>query len=296
MNSKIHLGLRYLGLGFIGLIFVAAIFGLIKKNIYNDKVGINILMVSSKGIGIVGVRNGSGYLNILDLPDDLKIPVLPSRSEFSVETLRKSGIKDKNKEQIMKQSIGEAFGVAITGTIFTNKEISISGILDSLTSLGLESNLSLIDRFRLRSDLTNLVKKGTSFELSLPKAVTDEDEEPDGKVFRKLNTAIFSWSKNQWGQDEIMSETPEIAIVNGSKTQGRARTVAHQVETAGGRVIEVSASESQINGCLISGDKVKHPITYSFLLLAFGCQEDIRGSINKERSAGADIVMVIGDS
>ena len=53
--------------------------------------------------------------------------------------------------------------------------------------------------------------------------VADAVEEADGTEVLKLNSSVFVWSQNQWAADEVLSETAEVTVVNGSGREGKAR-------------------------------------------------------------------------
>jgi hypothetical protein len=184
--------------------------------------------------------------------------------------------------------------VVISGVLKSGEELNVNRLPNQLYSLATRSDLSLIDRYRIFKDVSRILSKKTSLEVTLPKSVTDVSIEADGKEVLKLNSTIFVWSNNQWVVDEILSETAEVVIVNATGEVGAARLVAHQLESAGIRVIDLVSSQKEADSCLIWGEGRKHPMTFDYLTTSFGCRAwdgDIFDYV--DRDVRSDLVLIL---
>lgn len=268
--------------------------GIIRKSIYDSKLGVNILMITKEGMGIVGIRASESLVNFLILPNNLIIE--SPRGDFLVEALWKIGLSGPDSLKATRLGVGRTLGVALGGVIKSNSGLSLYDLLSSLVSFSSHSNLSLIDRIKLYSDISDLLKKGMRLELNFPQSVVDLHEEPDGKKILRANQAVYTWTKNHFSSDEILSETAEVSVVNASGKDGAARLLARQLETAGIRVIEVASSNEKLNGvCLMISEK-NVPRTVLFIEKTFGCKKG--ETLDKkyvEKDVRADLVLVVGE-
>ena len=187
--------------------------------------------------------------------------------------------------------------MVLAGVVKSNSEFGLAGLSGSLISLSSQTNFSIFDRYNLAKSIRNLLTKRTNFEISFPAVAVDSVEEADGTEVLKLNSSIFVWSQNQWVADEVLSETAEVTVVNGSGREGKARWAARQMETAGVRVISLMTARKNTKDCLIWGDEKLHPKTFSFLRLSFNCRtggdDELFDYI--DRDVESDLVVVLGE-
>lgn len=288
--------IRLAGFVFLSLLFVMVMLSFLRKNVYDSRLGINLLLISRDGLGVVAVRPDSGLVSLTRLPDNLVIQTEPSGATYRVEALYKVGLPVKKPLLIAMTSVGQNLGVVLSGVVKTHSDFSLSGLREALFSLTTQGNLSLLDRYQMFVEITNLLRKRSVLTLALPSNVTDVSEEPDGEKVAKLNPAIFVWSRNQWVSDGVLSETAEVVVVNGSGREGKARQVARQIETAGGRVIDLLGAKKDVRGCVLLGDKRAHPRTVDLLVKAFFCRLE-RGlplSTFVDSDVKSDLVMIVG--
>ena len=285
------------GLVFLALVLVMLLVNLLRRNIYDPSLGINILMLAKDGMGIVAVREGSGLVSVTRLPDNLVIPIDPTGAEYRVEAFYKIGLPVADELFVSRVSVGQALGVVLAGVVKSNSEFGLTGLSGSLISLSSQTNFSIFDRYNLAKSIRNLLTKRTNFEISFPAVAVDSVEEADGTEVLKLNSSIFVWSQNQWVADEVLSETAEVTVVNGSGREGKARWAARQMETAGVRVISLMTARKNTKDCLIWGDEKLHPKTFSFLRLSFNCRtggdDELFDYI--DRDVESDLVVVLGE-
>ncbi len=283
--------------GWIFLIMVGVMFviGFWRKNIYDPKLGINILMIGKEGMALVGIRVTENMANFLVLPSNLLIQ--GEKGDYQVEAVAKVGLMDKDNLNATRLSVSRTLGVAMAGVIKTDANIDLAGLFSALSNLSTQTNLSLLDRIALYSDLSGLFKRGVRLELNFPLSGVDTVEEPDGRKLVKVNPAIFSWMKNQWTQDQVLSEGAEVAVINASGKDGLGRLISRQLESAGVRVIDVdSASDVLAGQCVLMGGGKAVPKTYQFILSTFACQV---GSNKDEKyikkEIKTDLVLVVGN-
>lgn len=285
------------GLVFLALVVVMLVVNLLRRNIYDPGLGINILVIAKDGMGIVAVREGSGLVSVTRLPDNLLIPIDPTGAVYRVEAFYKVGLPIADELFVSRVSVGQALGVVLAGVVKTNSEFGLVGLVPSLVSFSSQTNFSIFDRYNLVKSIRNLLAKRTNFETSFPAAVGDVVEEADGEEVVKLNSSVFVWSQNQWVADEVLSETAEVTVVNGSGREGKARLAARQMETAGVRVVSLMAARKNTKDCLIWGNEKLHPKTFSFLKLAFNCQAGSGDELFAyiDHDVESDLVVVLGE-
>lgn len=266
---------RFLGLGWIFiLLLVGMLFlGLYRRGIYDRKLGVNVLFISRDGMGILTLHPEADTVDLVKLPDELKIPLNINGPEYALEALRKTGLPERDGGLMrIRKGVGEALGLVLPAFVKTDSELSLAGFSEGLWSFKTQTNLSLLDRYRLQIEIDRLVRRGLNLEVAFPGGVTDTVVEPDGVSFKKLNSAIYTWSKNQWVSEAALAETAEVGVVNASGVEGLGRVVARQLETAGVRVVEVLGSEKiEEGGCLFSGVVKDHPQTARLFSLFLNC-------------------------
>lgn len=292
---------RVVGIVFLFLVLIMVLVNLLKRNIYDSGLGMNLLVIADDGMGIVAVRSGLELISSTLLPDNLVIPIDFNGAEYQIEAIRKVGLPMENALEISRISVGQALGMVLNGIVKCGCSIRsdlVGGAREALFSWMSQSNLSWFDRYRLFRNISDLLKKKVDLIVSMPQGVVDVHIEPDGKDILKLNTAIFAWSKNQWIFDEILSETAEIVVVNGTGKEGKARLVAKQIEGSGVRVIGLVATDREVDDCIIFGTRDKHPKTFDFLASSYLCtipdKEKKLADYMEDRDIKSDMVLVLG--
>ena len=286
-----------LGLIFLFLVIFTLGLSIAKKRIYDSNLGINLLLMTDGGMGVVSVRQASGIAGITKLPDNLEIQTEPFGGVYLTESFYKVGLPFKDSLDIARISVGQNLGVALSAVVKGKSPLSLTGLREALLSFRTQTNLGLIDRYFLLKDITTLIGKGSVLEIPIPRNVVTNFEAPDGKDILKLNPAVFVWSRNKFTTDEVLSETAELTVVNGSGFEGKARLVARQIESAGGRVIDVLSARNEVSGwCLLAGDLKAHPQTVKFLKYSYNCETSDNIDLNDyiESDVKSDLVMILG--
>lgn len=292
--SRLSRVVNIAGLIFLGSVVAMVFLNLGRRNVYDSRLGINLLMVAKDGMGVVAIRPSAGLVSLTRLPDNLVVPIDSSEASYQVEAFYKVGLPTEDELRVSRVSVGQALGVVISGVLKSGEELNVNRLPNQMYSLGTRSDLSLIDRYRIFKDVSGILSKKASLEVVLPKSAADVFVEADDKEVLKLNSTIFVWSKNQWVVDEVLSETAEVVIVNATGVTGAARSVAHQLESAGIRVIDLMSARKEADSCLVWGERRKHPVTFDYLVTAFGCrvwEGDIFDYI--DRDARSDLVLVL---
>lgn len=295
--SQAKTWLERLGLVFVGLVILLVFLSFYARRLFDPKLGINVLFMAEDGVGILSVHPESQTVGLVKLPSDLKIPLGLDGPEYSLEAIRKTGLPERDGMVRFRQGTGLALGVIVPALVRTKGKLTVPAFLEDLWSWRTQTNLTLVDRYRLIGELDRLIKRGLNLEVSFPKTVTDMVEEPDGRRFLKLNAAIYAWSRNQWVSETVLAETAEVGVVNASEVEGLARVVARQLETAGVRVVEVTKSELSYPGkCLVVGTSGAHPITRRLMSRYLGCAEEKMDRRYLPRvNEGADLWLILGE-
>lgn len=294
---KLGRWLNLAGIVFLALLLVMFLVNVLRRNVYDPKLGANLLLIGKDGMGVISIRADSGLVSEMRLPDNLSIPVESNGAEYLVEAIYKIGLPVNDPLDSARVSVGQALGVVLSGVVKAPVGFGLTGLREGLFDISTKSNLSIIDRYLLLSDINEKLSNRASLAVSLPKNVIDSVDEPDGKKVGKLNPAIFVWSRNQWVVDEVLSETAEITVVNASGREGKARQVAHQIESAGVRVIDLMvAKKEEASACLILGDLKAHPVTTRFLVNSLACKAAVSLNLSDYVDGGvkSDLVVILG--
>lgn len=285
------------GIVFLVLLLSMLLVSLFRKNVYDPKLGINLLLMAKDGMGVISIRAESGQVGQMMLPANLSIPIETSGSQYLVEAIYRIGLPVNDPLNSARKSVGQALGIVISGVVKAPVRFGIDGFRQSLVNIAAKSNLSFVDRYLLYKDLNKKLGNRAFLTFSLPRNVIDLVEEPDGKTIGKLNSTVYVWSKNQWVVDEVLSETAEVTVVNASGKEGKARQVARQIESAGVRVIDLLVSKKEIApACLILGDIKLHPVTAKFLVTSFSCKPISRLNLFDfiDHDIKSDLVVILG--
>lgn len=270
---------------------------LIRRNVYDPKLGINLLLIAKDGMGVISIRSGSGIVAQMRLPDNISIPIESNGASYLVEAIAKIDLPVSDPLNSVRESVGQALGIILSGVVKAPVDFSIDGFRQSLFKVSTKTNLSLIDRYLMFKDLNDKLGNRASLTFFLPKNVIDFSDEPDGKRIGKLNTAVFVWSRNQWVVDEVLSETAEVTVVNASGRDGKARRVARQIESAGVRVIDIFVAKKENDDvCLLWGNIKAHPLTAKFLIDSFSCKPVVKLNLMDfiDRDVKSDLVIILG--
>lgn len=299
MHKNFRVAFYIAGFAFLGLLASMLAINLVRRNVYDPKLGLNLLLMGKDGMGIISLRAGSGMVTQMRLPDNLSIPIEANGAVYLVEAIDKIGLPVGEPLDSTRESVGQALGIVISGVVKAPVEFGVDGFRRSLLGISVKTNLSLMDRYLLFKDLNDKLGNRASLTFTLPKNVIDFSDEPDGKTIGRLNSAVFIWSRNQWVVDEILSETAEVTVVNASGKDGKARQVARQIESAGVRVIDILVAKKEgDDSCLLLGNTRLHPITADFLINSFLCKP-----VNKlnlmdyiDHDVKSDLVVILGKS
>lgn len=265
----------------IGVIFLMVLVGLLvysflRKGIYRDDLGINLLVVGDTNSSLVVLRPKEGYASWVDLPTDLKIQIVDSDASFPINSVWKFSLGEKNAFRTTERSIGEAMGVAIPRMVKVGNVANIENTLSSLLSFSVHTDLSWRDRWAIRQYLADMVTSKRLLTLDIPLQAYTAETEPDGKVFKEFSSVMNAWTKDKFVFDSILGENCELIVNNLSGVNGAATALARQSETAGVRVIAVKNDETDDpgigKGCLFAGD-LSYPYTVGFLEQYLGCRE-----------------------
>lgn len=285
------------GFVFLSLLVFMLLINLLRRNVYDRQIGINLLLIGRDGMGVISIRSESGVVGKMRLPDNLSIPIESNGAAYLVEAIYKIGLPVSDPLNSARGSVGQALGIVISGVVNAPVDFGVDGFRQSLFGISTRTNLSLIDRYLLFKDINEKLGNRASLSFSLPKNVIDLSDEPDGKQIGKINSAVFVWSKNQWVVDEVLSETAEVTVVNASGKDGKARQVARQIESAGVRVIEILvAKKGNDDSCSLLGNTKAHPLTTKFLINSFLCEPTKRLDLNDfiDHDVKSDLVVVLG--
>lgn len=275
MKDSVRKTANVLGILFLLVVVVSIVVSLLKQGIWNETLGMNLLVVGDDSVGLLIMRPGEKLGSWLEMPKDLKINISGSQASYPINSVWRFGLGEKRPYTIAEKSIGESMGVIIPRMIKVEGSAGVEGVLGSLVRLSAKTDLAFLDRLSLRKYLTEVVNSKRLLELTIPDQVFEEVTEPDGKVFKEFTKVMSAWSKDKFLFEPVLAEEAELTINNLSGVAGVGLLLARMAETAGIRVTEVKNDESdRVNGkgCVFeSVSGVER--TVELLKNHFGCHE-----------------------
>ncbi len=236
--------------GFLLCILVASVMMVSRKRVFDEGLGMGLAVVGEEGVAFLGIRPEEDSLIWVDLPTDLRLRVIDSEAWYPVESLWQLGEIEGKAEELVKQSLQQDLGVAVSGVIcLENGDVSGEGVMEGLVDLGVRSSLNWWDRVLLYKTLVKMMTRGLVWEIDLPQIVMDVKEDEDGMKWKKLNERVWVWTKDLWPSEKILALGITAAVYNSSDTPGRARVMGHVLESEGLRVVEVASREEKNKGC-----------------------------------------------
>lgn len=250
---------------FLGVLFMLVLVGLLavdfwREGVFNQNLGLNLLVVGERSVGLLSLRPKEKSIQWLRFPADLKTKVYNSGASYPLTSLWEYGKSEHNQYVVTEKSVGNMLGVAIARTIKVKGEATLERVLESFTSWGVSTDLSLRDRLVMHGMISEAILSKKVIELEMPTAAITKVTEPDGKEFWIMNEVAMVWLKDKFYFESIMAENVEVIVNNVSGVAGMGNLMARQLETAGMKVLEVKNDESDLvenQGCFYlveSGD------------------------------------------
>lgn len=244
----------------VGMLFLVVLIGLLvfdglRKGIFSNTLGMDVAVVGNNSVALMLLRPEEGLITWVDLPDNMKINIFNSTASYPIVSLWKYSTGEKNSFDLFEKSLGTTLGVTLPRTIKVDGEANIETVLGNLHKLSLKTDLSLRDKWTIRSFVADVVKSKKMIEETIPKKAFDEVTEPDGKIFLKINSVASLWVNNKFVMEPILSESAEVTVNNMTGISGYGTEVANQIESAGLRVVEVKADKTEAvsgSGCIFS--------------------------------------------
>lgn len=285
---------RVIGVVFCILLGASLVVYTWKNKRIDKSLGFNAIVLGETQTTVMSYKPESLSVDYVDIPNDLKISLSTNGSSFGVKELRE--IVRENQTGVtlddFRRGLSLELGIPIPVIIQHRGKNELISLRDSLINWrGVKSNLGILDRLEIIRLLGVVLAKGLNLSQPFPLKLTDRIVEVDGKTYQKVNESVYSWSRNYFLSEAVLSETAEIVVINASGVGGTGRKVSKQLETAGMRVIEVKGEESVLDRvCEVSGDYSLHPMTVRYLVNYFGCETV--GNVSKTQ--GADLTVLLG--
>jgi len=140
------------GFVFLGILSLMLLINLLKRNVYDPKLGINVLLIGRNGMGVISIRAESGVTGQMRLPDNLSISIESNGADYLVEAIYKIGSPVSDPLNSARRSVGQALGIVISGVVAAPVDFGVDGFVQSLIGVATKTNLSLIDRYLLFKD------------------------------------------------------------------------------------------------------------------------------------------------
>jgi len=273
MRENINQVAKYLGWMFLCALVVVLVVDFFKQGIFNDKTGINLLVVGDENMGVLVIRPESNLVNWVPLPTNLKVKIYNSAATYPINSLWSFGIKEHKAYQITEKSIGAMMGIVTPRLIKIDHVANVENLLGKFLAFGLKTDLTIRDRWYIRKIVSDAAVSKKIFEQEIPKAAFDKVTEADGKEFLVVNKVIDVWTKDKFYHDDILSEGAEVSINNLSEVQGAGLMLSDQLDSAGFRVVDVvndNKDDIKADGCRFLASK-KFPLSVIYLIDQVGC-------------------------
>lgn len=287
--------LRVTGIVFCTMVSVALIVRVWKDKKIDNRLGFNMVVLGDGSTTVMSYKPENLSVDFVDLPDNLKISLFNNGSDFGIGELREA---EKNSAEgaslnDFRRGLSLELGIPLPIIIRHKAQNDLLSLRDSLLAWrGIDTNMNILDRMEVIKILGVVLAKGLNLIQPFPSRLTDKIVEVDGKTYQKVNEAVFSWAKNYFLSEAVLSETAEIVVLNASGTSGIGRKMSRQLETAGMRVIDIRTGDLILDKkCEVDGDEVEHPMTMRYLTNYFGC-EAVTASSDKNQTT--EIVVVVG--
>jgi len=283
--------MRRLGFLFVAVFVVLLVVGFTKKGIYSNKLGINVVVVGDLDVSLVLIRPLEGMMTWVRLPQNLSVRIFKTGAVYPLSSLWKYGVSEHNAYQIVGKSLSNTLGVLLPRVVKVKGLSTPENLLGVLHKIGMQSDLSVRDRIAFRRDLVTSVSSKKYFEVDIPSAAIDIKADPDGKEFLEINSVINLWTKNKFVFDTLLGENSNVKVRNLTSINGAGLLLSRQLESAGLRVVEVTAGSGEKfsgTGCVfrsIGG----HEYTDYLLTNYSGCRNI---TTKEDKKSGADGVEV----
>lgn len=283
--------MRRLGFLFVAVFVVLLVVGFTKKGIYSNKLGINVVVVGDLDVSLVLIRPLEGMMTWVRLPQNLSVRIFKTGAVYPLSSLWKYGVSEHNAYQIVGKSLSNTLGVLLPRVVKVKGLSTPENLLGVLHKIGMQSDLSVRDRIAFRRDLVTSVSSKKYFEVDIPSAAIDIKADPDGKEFLEINSVINLWTKNKFVFDTLLGENSNVKVRNLTSINGAGLLLSRQLESAGLRVVEVTAGSGEKfsgTGCVfrsIGG----HEYTDYLLNNYSGCRNI---TTKEDKKSGADGVEV----
>lgn len=266
--------LPILGVIFLSILLLLLGYDVLRRGIFSNKLGMNILVVGDRGVSLMLIRPDEGVVRWLNFPDTLKIKIHNSAATYPITSLWKYALSEKRPYEVVEKSLGLAMGIPVPRTIQIDGEVTAENVMGNLHKLSLTTDLSFRDRWLIRQLLVEMVTAKKVLEISMPKNSFDSVVEPDGKTFLTFNSVADLWVRNKCVLESVLNENVNISINNLTGQSGLGFLWSRQLESAGLRVIEVKADANDVStsgkGCFFVV-KGNFPMTEKLLTSQMGC-------------------------
>ena len=96
------------GFVFLSLLVFMLLINLLRRNVYDRQIGINLLLIGRDGMGVISIRSESGVVGRMKLPDNLSIPIESNGAAYLVEAIYKIGLPVSDPLNSARESVGQA--------------------------------------------------------------------------------------------------------------------------------------------------------------------------------------------
>lgn len=263
----------------------------------------NILLVGSPMM-VVSYDASGEHAVVITIPADTVISGITGVGQYSLESLWKLGIIDRNRQHILLDSLSEVLAIPIDGSIGPKGQdipsqadggstiratFSYGGLVKHIFG----STVSIpFDRYSFLIFATKSMRNDafTYIDLLHSKALVLKDQ-ADGTVIPTFDEAAFDvLLGTALEEDAIRKESLRVAVFNTTTTPTLGARVERKINKTGALVVELGNDTPLVDTCIVSGDAhVLKSSTVAFFVNIYGCESN-----NSQANARADIELRVG--
>lgn len=260
-------------------------------------------VVSTDPVRIISWDSSKTAMHVVSIPSEILIQGALGYGQYALSALKTLDGLDHKQGILFSESIGQALGVPISGTVFPTvmlkadvKPLDALKKVFSWGSIGkrlfhrIDTTASLADWIHIVFVIHTLGESDVEI-LNLASAVSDTTR-PDGITVHVLDPQKVDYILgNNLNDIRLRQENKTVTIINTTNVLGIGSQIARMMNRFGIQVVSVGNQAELIEQCQLETDKkTKKSLTYQFLKAYYQCTEK---SISSESDV-SDIILRLG--
>lgn len=282
----------------LGLVFVSAfIWRNLKKSVWDGKNNINFVIQADRTL-IYSYHPNDEILNIISLPDNLRMPVIKDYGEYQLRNIYQLGEMEKiGGGELLKMSMQNFFNAPIDGWIIGpgNKDLEkgkLTSLYVCLLAGKCKTSFSLRDLLRIFSKTGSLKFNQISLVKIEETVLIRKENLADGSDILKLESSLVDdFSQRYFADKRILTEGLRINVINGTDYPGLAKKAGGLIKNIGGETISSEETDKIFEKTLVyfADEEWKKSYTLQKIKQLFQAEE-----VLLDEQIAADIKVILG--